>query len=385
MRRYRKIGLGLLIGIITMDCSMQDGNTAAAKNVDSLLTPETEMLYRRLVENSKTGVMLGHQDDLAYGHGWYGEKGRSDVKDVLGVYPPVIGWELGDLELGKVYNLDSVYFDDMRHHVQQTAERGGVSTFSWHGNNIATGGNAWDCQQDTVVRSILPGGEHHQRYLDWLDKVADFFLSLQDEDGKYIPIVFRPYHEHTGSWFWWGERQCTPEEYKALWMMTIDYFRQQKELRHVLYCYSAAETRDEVHFAERYPGDDYVDLVAFDTYVPNQGTVQDVQTYRETMERNLNTVTGFAAKRGKLATIGETGYEGIKDAQFFTRVVYPLLADKELAWVLFWRNAYESGKEGHYYVPFKGHPAAHDFVQFSQLERIRTDGVNKRKKNKRLF
>src|SRR5690606_12616816 len=164
--------------------------------------------------------------------------GKSDFKDVTGGYPAVVGWEIGDVELGKSYNLDSVYFENMRKFVRQTAERGGVSTFSWHANNIATGGNAWDCKQDTVVKSILPGGVHHEEYLRWLSKVGDFFLSLTDDEGKLIPVVFRPYHEHTGSWFWWGADQCTPDEYKALWKMTIDYFQQEKQIHHILYCYS---------------------------------------------------------------------------------------------------------------------------------------------------
>ena len=40
--------------------------------------------------------------------------------------------------------------------------------------------------------------------------------------GVKIPVLFRPWHEHSGSWFWWGEKLCTPEEYKALWHMTVD-------------------------------------------------------------------------------------------------------------------------------------------------------------------
>lgn len=330
-------------------------------------TTETVRLYAQLFQITKKGTMVGHQDDLAYGHAWYGETGRSDFKEVYGDYPAVIGWEIGDLELGKAYNLDSVYFDDMRRYIQQTHQRGGMTTISWHGNNMATGGNAWDCKQDTVVRSILPGGLHHGHYLDWLSKLGDFFLSLKDEQGTWIPIVFRPYHEHTGSWFWWGEDQCTPEEYKALWRMTVSYLQDIKDVQHILYCYSSADLRDEAHFLERYPGDSLVDILAFDHYVLGDGTPEDLANYSAAMQRNIAIVANYATNSGKLAAVGETGFEGIKNPKYFTQVVYPLLKGQPIAWILFWRNAYEKDKEEHYYVPFKGHPAAKDFKRFVKL------------------
>lgn len=370
---YKGIIAVIVLLSAVVGCQQNNQNNTL-KNVvstsDSLATERTQKLYAVLKSTAKKGTMLGHQDDLAYGHDWYGVDGKSDFKDVTGGYPAVVGWEIGDVELGKSYNLDSVYFEDMRKFVRQTAERGGVSTFSWHANNIATGGNAWDCKQDTVVKSILPGGVHHEEYLRWLSKVGDFFLSLTDDEGELIPIVFRPYHEHTGSWFWWGADQCTPEEYKALWKMTIDYFQQEKQIHHILYCYSPSETRDEEHFLERYPSDDQVDLVAFDCYVPNQGTAEDLETYKQAMAHNIAIVTGYAKKSGKLATIGETGYEGIKNPDYFTETIYPLIQNKELAWVLFWRNAYEKDKREHYYIPYKGHPAAADLKILSEKDDI---------------
>lgn len=334
------------------------------KPADPKATKETQDLYDMINQQRIKGIAVGHQDALAYGHGWYKVKGNSDVKTVTGKYPKVVGWEIGDVELGKAYNLDSVYFDDMSNYIRNTYQRGGITTLSWHGNNIATGNNAWDCGQDTVVRSILPNGVHHREYLGWLDKVADFLLNLKDHDQKLIPVVLRPYHEHTGAWFWWGAKQCSPDEYKNLWRMTVDYFQKYHDIHHVLYCYSPSETENEAHFLERYPGDDYVDLVAFDCYVPGKGTSDDIANYKIAMAKNIEIITGYAKKSGKIPTIGETGLESVKDSTYFTEVVYPLVKGKELAWVLFWRNAYEADKPEHYYIPFKGHPASIDFKKF---------------------
>ncbi len=70
-------------------------------------------LYERLFELRDRGVMLGQQDALAYGHQRY-EPGFSDIYDMTGDYPAVVGWEIGHVELGAPYSLDSVYFDDIR-------------------------------------------------------------------------------------------------------------------------------------------------------------------------------------------------------------------------------------------------------------------------------
>ncbi|GAA0881888.1 glycosyl hydrolase [Sphingobacterium siyangense subsp. cladoniae] len=333
-------------------------------------TKETKALYQKINTRREKGISIGHQDDLAYGHGWYKVKGRSDVKDVTGKYPNVIGWEIGDIELGKPYNLDSVYFDDMRQHIMETHKRGGITTLSWHANNIVSGKNAWDCAQDTVVRSILPAGSNHQQYLQWLDRTAGFLLSLKDNQGNLIPVVLRPYHEHTGAWFWWGAKQCSPQEYKDLWKMTAEYFQQKHGIHHLLYCYSPSETESEAQFLERYPGDEYVDLVAFDCYVPGNGTLEDIAKYKVAMAKNISIIAEYARKSGKIPTIGETGLESIKNPSYFTEVVYPLIRGKGLAWILFWRNAYEKDKPNHYYVPYKGHPAASDFKKFANKKNI---------------
>lgn len=352
--------------VLSCAFSASVSNLSAQQPVDMKATRETNVLYQTINSRRAQGISLGHQDALAYGHGWYKVKGRSDMKDATGKYPAVIGWEIGDIELGKVYNLDSVYFDDMRQYIVETQKRGGITTLSWHANNIVSGKNAWDCAQDTVVRSILPNGSNHQKYLQWLDRTAAFLLSLKDSQGNFIPLVLRPYHEHTGSWFWWGAKQCTAQEYKDLWKMTVDYFQQKHGIHHLLYCYSPSETESESHFLERYPGDEYVDLVAFDCYVPGNGTPEDIEKYKVAMAKNIAIVTQVAHKLKKIPTIGETGFEGVKDSAYFTQVVYPLVKEKGLAWILFWRNAYEKDKQNHYYIPFKGHPAAGDLKKFSR-------------------
>ena len=91
---------------------------------DRQATKETVALNNNLKKLLNKGFMFGHQDDLAYGVGWKydastSSAGRSDIKDVTGDYPGVYGWELGDLEIDKAVNLDSVPFKTMQQLIKQ--------------------------------------------------------------------------------------------------------------------------------------------------------------------------------------------------------------------------------------------------------------------------
>lgn len=335
---------------------------------DPQATTATASLYNRLFQLRDKGVMLGHQDDIAYGHQRY-EPGFSDVHDMTGDYPAVTGWEIGHVEKGDPYSLDSVYFDNIRQGIAEVHARGGISTISWHADNILTGGSTWDCSRNDVVASILPGGSHHEAYLTRLDRVADFLHSLRDGQGEPIPVVLRLYHEQTQSWFWWGADYCTPEQYRELWRMTVAHLRDTRGVHNVLYAYSPTDVTDTAHYLERYPGDEWVDVVGFDLYC--FGTSAEArQAYMDNMCRNLHIVTDYATTSGKLPIMAETGMEGIPSTDYFTGVIAPLIETSPIAWILFWRNAWEPDKPGHFYLPYKGHPAEADFKAFLANGRI---------------
>src|SRR5690242_6908752 len=198
-----------LFGILIMSvCAV---NAQADGPSDKMATKEAVNLYRNLKKLLNKGVMFGHQDDLAYGVGWKYQKDRSDIKDVTGDYPAVYGWELGHLEIDAAMNLDSVPFKTMQQLIRKGYERGGLITISWHLNNPLTGKTAWDPAEGTVA-SILPGGSKHDLYKSWLDKIALFLNGLKGSRGEMIPVLFRPFHELNGNWFWWGGKNCTPAE-----------------------------------------------------------------------------------------------------------------------------------------------------------------------------
>ena len=75
---------------------------------DKKASVETVELYLKLQENIERGIMLGHQDALAYGNNWFLDEGRSDVKSVCGDYPAVFGWDIGYIEKGNLANCESL-------------------------------------------------------------------------------------------------------------------------------------------------------------------------------------------------------------------------------------------------------------------------------------
>lgn len=355
-----KIGMVLLPFVGLMACSPGKKQVGENEKTDSLRTPETERLYTFLQQVPQKGFLFGHQDATVYGIGWEGDSARSDVKSVCGDYPAVCGWEVGRIEKGVSASLDNVPFDRIRREMILNYLRGGMNTLSWHVDNPVTGGDSWDVSaKDSVVVSILPGGANHETFIGWLDTMVAFFLSLKTEDGTKVPVLFRPWHEHTGSWFWWGKDHCTTAQYKQLWVMTHDYFR-SKGVDNLLYAYSPGGGGTAEEYIERYPGDEYVDLLGFDYYQLNG--VEGTESYREVMNRTLTYLTEFGAKHHKPVAITETGLEALPVKDWWTNVLFPIVEKYPVSYVLVWRNARE--KPNHYYAPYPGQLTEPDFKQF---------------------
>jgi mannan endo-1,4-beta-mannosidase len=352
----------LLAGLLAACAS--DPN-ASVTVVDPDATAETKALFRNLDQIRKTHVLFGHQDDLAYGVHWVAEPGRSDVYEVAGAYPAVFGWEIGHIELDSARNLDRVDFANLKGWIREAYERGGVNTISWHLNNPVNGASSWD--KTVTVPHILPGGSHHDVFLTYMDRLAAFLDDLRTADGTPIPVIFRPWHEQTGGWFWWGSESTSPEEYIALYRFTVEYLRDTKGLRHLLYAWSPNSPSDYGYenFLLTYPGDAYVDVMGFDDYWSLAGREDGVKV----MTAHLRFLVETAEARGKIPALTETGLEAVRDSTWFTqKLLASIQGDPvapRIAYALVWRNSNATvDRKDHYYAPYPGHPAAADFVRF---------------------
>lgn len=352
------------IAFLLLLCIVQPAMTQNDFPCDSKATAETVNLYHNLKKLLTAGIMIGHQDDMAYGVNWKYEKGRSDIKDVTGDYPAVFGWELGHLELDSKVNLDSVPFDRMQQFIKEEYEMGTVITISWHLNNPLTGKSAWEPAKGTVA-SVLPGGEKNELYKSWLDKVAEFLNGLKGKKGEFIPVIFRPFHELNGSWFWWGKNHCTPDELKQLYRFTVDYLRNEKNIHHLLFAYNTDRFASKEEYLERYPGDEYVDVVGFDIYQRNEGN----KKFIEELNKTLTTLESIAVEKKKIPALTEFGYGTVPDSTWWTKTLWEGLRNHKISYALAWRNAgKKDGGEMEFYMPYKGHLSAENFNSFYQLK-----------------
>ena len=330
---------------------------------DKNATPETVNLYQNLILLQEKGFLFGHQDDLAYGVKWRYEEGRSDIKDVTGDYPALYGWDLGGIEHQKSNNIDGVPFKKMKNWIKEIYDRGGVSTISWHMDNPLTMKNSWDTTPGSL-RSILPNGEKHQLYLSWLDQAAQFLGNIKGSDGKKIPILYRPFHELTGNWFWWCKNNASAQEFKEIWRFTIHYLRETKKLNNLIIVYNTADFKSKEEFLEYYPGDDVVDVLSFDKY-QYTNPVTDSSFITE-VQNQLKIMNEVAVEHQKPMAIAETGYEQIPYENWWTKTLTEAIGNYKISFVLLWRNHgwQEQEKKMHYYAPYKGQLSEKDFIEF---------------------
>lgn len=363
-KHFTMLFAAVLIGI---SCESQKNTTNTNLSLsDQKATSETKSLYKNLNTLSQKGFLFGHQDDLAYGVKWKYENERSDIKDVVGDYPAVYGWDIAGLEKGDVNNIDGVPFAKMKQYIIEANTRGGISTISWHFDNPATGKNAWDNTPNSL-KTILPGAKNHKKFTSWLDKAAVFFLSLKDKNGKSIPILFRPFHELTGGWFWWGKGNCTPEEFKTAWKFTFDYL-QKKGVHNLIYVYNTGSFASEADYLAHYPGDNYTDMLSFDTY--QNSSDPDGQKFITDVQNQFKILNEIAIKKHKLMALAEAGYEAVPDPKWWTGTLLKAIGDYKISYVLLWRNHgwHEKEQKMHYYAPFSGQGSEKDFIDFYNLD-----------------
>lgn len=353
---------------ILISLSFFGANLQAQSPIDADATAETKALYRNLAELAGKHILFGQQDATNYGHDWSVGENRSDIKDVCGSHPAIIGDDFDKLTVSGERRLEEGKKRLLKT-IKDTYRRGGVMTICWHSTNPVNGGSFYyEKNPVKAVAEILPGGAAHQQFLVYLDRIAEVAHAAKGESGEQIPIIFRPFHEFDGDWFWWGKPHCTKKEFIRLWRFTVDYLKDKKQVHNFLYAFSPDckfNTRKE--YLERYPGDKYVDILGMDNYWDFR---PDGANNPKLAEEKLKIVSDIAKKKHKLAALTETGLEGVTNPEWYTKVLLPILKNPsmKLAYVVVWRNA--NYNPNHYYAPFPGHPSEDDFRKFKSDPQI---------------
>nr|WP_294490414.1 glycosyl hydrolase [uncultured Anaerosporobacter sp.] len=235
--------------------------------------------------------------------------------------------------------------------------------FAGYSPNVLTG---------SVMNQILPGGKYNEMYNAYLDMIADYANNV---DGT---ILFRPFHENTGSWFWWGAAFCDAATYKNVWKYTVEYLRDEKAVHNFLYVYGpGSEASDVEEYGERYPGDDYVDMVGFDIYNDSPTEINE-STWFVDFKKALSIVETFGTQHGKLIAVTETGIRNttqkgdnqtalLKTGNLHKDWYNALLnavADSKASYFLLWANF---GEKDGFYTPYVKEKKANDTLYGHEL------------------
>jgi mannan endo-1,4-beta-mannosidase len=170
-----------------------------------------------------------------------------------GHWPAMLGVDYADFSRG------SLTTESPNKAALEYWKQGGLVTVSAHLYNPANpkGGGLRD-RGVALDELLAEGSETHQRWLRELDLIAAGLKQLQDGG---VVVLWRPFHEMNGGWFWWGAKE--PATFIRVWQHMFDYFSKVKGLDHLLWVYSPNHGPNT---AKYYAGDSYVDLVGLDAY-----------------------------------------------------------------------------------------------------------------------
>jgi mannan endo-1,4-beta-mannosidase len=234
-----------------------------AKPVTANASPEADSLLRFIYNISGKKIMAGqHCNPL------YGSLRLPAVQKQTLRYPAVFGQDFGFSEPGTWDGIN--YRQQIVDEAIRRSKEGFIITIMWHAVR-PTEDEPVDFSQSIQGKLtskewedlITPGTVINERWKSQVDVIAWFLKQL-----KYagVPVLWRPYHEMNGGWFWWGNK---PGEngYKKLYRMLYDRLVNFHGLNNLLWVFNANEVSFGVGAYDKfYPGDDVVDILATDIY-----------------------------------------------------------------------------------------------------------------------
>lgn len=345
--------------------------------VNKNATDETVALFYNMKMLAKTSFMVGQHDALL--SFYKNNAGDSDIKKTTGFDPGMSGGDFmfitDDPNTGQEDNWWYAQEKLIKQAAVNAYDKGMVNMFCWHMREPFEGKTFYtsemtDTQKKNAFKSILVGGVNHEYYKNKLKKIAQVTKSLKGADGKLIPIIFRPFHEFDGDWFWWGKSFCTPAEYVQNWRFTVEYLRDELGVTNMLFAFSPdASFTSEADYLARYPGDAYVDVLGYDDYgnFDNKGDAG-----ANNANAKLQIISKLAKQRAKIAGLTETGYfvtpgknnpiSGLYSNYFYSAMTKN---NVELSFMTFWGNGGDT-----YCTPTPSMSDASDFIQFARKEKV---------------
>ncbi|MBQ9947144.1 MAG: hypothetical protein IJO91_02030 [Oscillospiraceae bacterium] len=173
-------------------------------------------------------------------------------------------------KLPAIRGLDYMHmdFDGVNQRAIEWWEKGGIVTICWHCGTDFTG--EWTHSQNTTIKdwdaALTEGTPEYEELIAGMDMGAEALLKLQEAG---VPVLWRPFHELNGDWFWWSKGGA--ENFKKLWKLMYDRYTNHWGLNNLIWVFGYSH-KDPKFCADWYVGDEYCDIVGADSYSkgPNQ-------------------------------------------------------------------------------------------------------------------
>ena len=229
--------------------------------------------------------------------GQYADEGRASseyekITAKTGKTFAVLGLDMGNYSLGsKAHEAES---KTVEYAYDWYKNAGGIVQLCWHWTSpedyaVNAGDQPWYSSfykegSKLDLDKIMNGEDDaaYQLLMDDIDNMASELARLRDAG---VPVLWRPLHEASGGWFWWGN--CEPESYKKLWNVMYDKMTNEHNLTNLIWVWNGQDPA-------WYPGDETVDINGWDIYAGNH--VDSSQSGRfDDMATNYGTKTKLIA------------------------------------------------------------------------------------------
>ncbi|NJK87559.1 MAG: hypothetical protein HC906_17865, partial [Bacteroidales bacterium] len=205
-----------------------------------------------------------------------------------GKYPALIGLDFMD----HTRNYNWIDKNVLVNEAVKWYRKNGLVTICWHWRDplrnteeFYTNGTTFDVTKINDVNS-----EEYTAMVDDIDYIAGYLKQIQD---SAVPVLFRPLHEASGGWFWWGAKGAEP--CKTLWKFMFDRLVNHHGINNLIWIWTTDAQSDNLDW---YPGDDYVDILGMDIYAPDGDYGSQVLNFNKIKD-------DFEGK--KLITLSENG------------------------------------------------------------------------------
>ncbi|MGN1123874.1 MAG: glycosyl hydrolase [Eubacterium sp.] len=251
MKRFSIFILVLLCFSILCSCSKQGADKSQMKLSNANANETTQKVYSYICDTYENGIISAQQESI-----WVDtpEYEMNYIQAATGRLPAMRGLDF--------MNDD---FDGVVERARNWWGRGGLVTICWHcGPDFS--GNYDNCKNDEIAdwdAVLSDGTPENKAFVENMDKAGRALLELQNAG---VTVLWRPFHEFDGQWFWWGKGG--PDNFKRLWIMMYDHFTNDLGLDNLIwvlgYCHNGKDYKGKP--AQWYPGDEYCDIVGADSY-----------------------------------------------------------------------------------------------------------------------